>query len=450
MVLGALLDTSKFFGKKTILGVSIIFSRASFIQGNPTHSVYYQNAYDKNLILHKKESNLLLLQGYQELRNLLVSLSYFKTYIEPRDGLSSKGKYQAIGPLEAIDVAQQKELEQQTQLKQQNTKIWELAILNTCTAALVALTVLFALVLLKISRDKRKSNQRLKQKSIEITQHKDKIGRQEKLLWKINTDLEHAIIKLKKVQSQLVQSKKMASLGVLMAGVAHEINNPINFAHSGIHAIKKRIGLLESILAEKNNDGVQAEKLISEIKELVRSVENGTQRTARIVKDLGMFSHKGNNQHESVSVNTLLDKTLELFNESMSTINVVLNYGTVPNVEAPESDIGQVFMNIIQNAVQALDKEGTLTITTILGNNEDVQITFRDTGPGIPPNVLPNIFDPFFTTKPVGKGTGLGLSISYNLLEHLQGSISCHSEEGKGTTFVIRLPIKQRILESNG
>ncbi|KAB2969668.1 ATP-binding protein, partial [Zoogloea sp.] len=290
------------------------------------------------------------------------------------------------------------------------------------------------------------------------------IARREKAeeeLLKRYTELTDLNCRLHDTQEQLVQSEKMASIGQLAAGVAHEINNPIGYVHSNIRSLKGYIDqLLDVVDAYAAREGAlppaeaaalqQIRKaadfdfIRDDIHALLRESEEGTERVRKIVQDLRDFSRSDANQDWQASdLHHGLDSTLNIAsNEIKYRADVHREYGELPFVECLPSQLNQVFMNLFVNAAQAMpdDRRGLITIRTGVAG-EQVWIEVGDNGRGIPPDVIPRIFDPFFTTKPVGKGTGLGLSLSYGIIQKHHGKISVSSTPDMGTTFRITLPI---------
>jgi len=276
----------------------------------------------------------------------------------------------------------------------------------------------------------------------------------------INRELVKTLDDLKQAQSQLVQSEKMASLGQLVAGIAHEINNPVNFISAGVDSLSTNLEEIRQVLEiyHKINESNVAEKLkeieelkqrveykeaIREINKLIESIKNGTVRTTEIVKGLRTFSRLDEDILKMADIHEGIDSTLILLrNRYKNRIEIIRNYGHLQQVECYPGQLNQVFMNILSNAVDAIDDKGTITISTSLKNN-NICISIKDSGNGIPENLLEKIFDPFFTTKGVGKGTGLGLSISQSIIEKHKGTIEAKSKPGKGTEFIIELPASQ-------
>ena len=294
-------------------------------------------------------------------------------------------------------------------------------------------------------------------------------------LEKVNAELEDMNKNLqKKVREQtamLIQSEKMYSLGVLAAGVAHEINNPISFIHGNLSTIRKYSTRLKDLLEkyqkmeacvselpEGNSlallDEIRVfkeEKKIDFILEDMGSLAGesleGTRRVRDIVKELRGFSHADEAEPESADLNKVLEKTLNIIGSELKhKTEIVKEYGNLPVVTCYPQKISQVFLNVLMNAAQAIEKNGTIKIVTRYlkaaekGDNSMVEILVSDNGCGIPQDRIQEMFDPFCTTKPVGQGTGLGLSISYDIVNSHSGEMKIESEVNSGTTVTIRLP----------
>ncbi len=283
-----------------------------------------------------------------------------------------------------------------------------------------------------------------------------------------NDGLSKAMMELKEAQSQLVDSEKMASLGQLTAGIAHEINNPINFVTSNVKPLNRDVHiLLETIeniekIVSGNNTVAEKQKQIEEYKEeidfdylkmeidqLLNGIGDGASRTAEIVKGLRIFSRLDEDDLKKADINEGLDSTLVIANNLLNnTIKLEKKYANLPVVECYPGKLNQVFLNIISNAVYAIRKRfgemngGLLTITT--SNDEHhIFISIADNGTGMDENTKKRLFEPFFTTKDVGEGTGLGMSIAYNTINKHNGQIIINSEVGVGTEFIIKLPLTQ-------
>lgn len=270
------------------------------------------------------------------------------------------------------------------------------------------------------------------------------------------SELETANKELKETQTKLVHSAKMVSLGQLVAGVAHELNNPIGFIYSNMSHLRdyssRLIGLVE--VAEKDPAKLAAAKedaefdfIVKDMPKLIASCEDGARRTRDIVLGLRNFSRLEEAKLTEIDLRVCLETTLNLLQgEIKGRIEVHKAYEPIPNIHCYASQINQVFMNILSNAVQAIDGPGQIWLTTMAvkdaKGNGRVQVSIQDSGKGMSPATLEKIFDPFFTTKGVGQGTGLGLSISYGIIHNHGGEIQVRSEPGVGTEFTIVLPIR--------
>jgi two-component system NtrC family sensor kinase len=251
----------------------------------------------------------------------------------------------------------------------------------------------------------------------------------------------------------------MASIGQLAAGVAHEINNPTGFVNSNLNSLDKYVGRLiefieaqseaveslgdndiKNILAEKKKK-MKIDYICSDIKEVIKESLEGTDRIGNIVNNLKGFARLDTNKTKNINLNQCLDSTLNVvWNELKYKTTVEKDYGELPLIEGYQQQLTQVFVNILVNAAQAIEKQGDIKIKTYNSNGSNVVI-ISDTGSGISEDKIPKIFEPFFTTKEVGKGTGLGMSIAYDIVLKHKGKIDVESEVGTGTTFTIELPI---------
>lgn len=295
----------------------------------------------------------------------------------------------------------------------------------------------------------------------EITRTLAEVDQQRHLIQEKNSALNQLLDDLKATQQQLVMSEKMASLGQLTAGVAHEINNPINFVSANIKPLKENLSEImdaihryDQVIKENKLDSFFEEVwqfntdqdlayTMQEVQDLLKGIEEGASRTTEIVKGLRNFSRLDQNVLKKADINEGLNSTLALLHNTYKEyITIEKEYGKIPEVECFPGEINQVLMNILSNAIQAITGEGKIFIKTWMDKNI-VKIKIKDTGSGMDIATKDKIFDPFFTTKEVGKGTGLGLSISYGILKKHKGEIDVESEIGKGTEFTISLPIQQ-------
>lgn len=243
---------------------------------------------------------------------------------------------------------------------------------------------------------------------------------------------------VKDVELQLVQMEKMASVGVLAAGIAHEVNNPLGFLISNLESLKDYARALAKIVPL---DNPKNKTILEDLSAISAESLEGALRIKKIVSDLRTFSKQSESAVNLVDINQILESTLSIvWNEIKFKIAVVKDYQAKTQVFADSTQLSQVFLNLLINASQAIPEKGTVTLSTS-EDTDNVYIKISDTGPGIAPDVLPKIFDPFFSTKKTG--SGLGLSVSYNIIKSHKGQIKAESTLGKGTTFTISLPKKQ-------
>ncbi|PCK32494.1 sensor histidine kinase [Pseudoalteromonas piscicida] len=282
-----------------------------------------------------------------------------------------------------------------------------------------------------------------------VEQRTEKLKQQNLQLEATNRELENA-------QQQLIHSEKMASVGQLAAGVAHEINNPLGFVMSNLDVMRHYhydyVTLANQAMALKlqpEQDNGLHELLNSkdfafindDCSDLIDESISGLQRVSAIVKDLKQFSRVENVQMQSCDLNACIKTTLNLLESKLKYhAKVITHFDEIPAIQGNQGKLIQVLTNLLMNASQAIAEEGEIIISTS-HNNEAVEIQVQDNGPGIAPTIIDKIFDPFFTTKPVGTGTGLGLSISYDIIKEHGGELMVDSTEGVGTCFIIKLPV---------
>lgn len=287
-------------------------------------------------------------------------------------------------------------------------------------------------------------------------------------LRKANKELSNTLDELKRTQSQLVNAEKMASLGQLTAGVAHEINNPINFVSGNVNPLKRDVSDILAIL-KAYEDVVENKQLqevfagvaelrkktdyhllVDEIYKLLEGIGEGAARTAEIVRGLRNFSRLDEDELKKADINEGLEATLLILTGKLKNrIEVVRDFGKIAPVMCYPGQLNQVFLNILTNAAEAIRDKGTITIST-RQQGDWVVISVKDTGAGMPGHVLGRIFEPFYTTKEVGKGTGLGLSISFGIIKKHNGTIDVKSVPGEGSEFVITLPVRSENMNSYG
>jgi signal transduction histidine kinase len=274
-----------------------------------------------------------------------------------------------------------------------------------------------------------------------------------------NEELQSAYRDLQTTQMQLVQREKMASVGQLVAGVAHELNNPIGFMFSNVATLEDFLRRLRAMLDEYRTvelpepdrariadrwAALKVDYALRYLDSMIQGIREGAERTRKIVRDLRVFARDGDEIWQAVDLHEELDSSLTLVSHLLKDrVTVHRTYGALPPVECIRSQIDQVFLNLLANAAQAIKGRGEITITTRLDDHAAV-VEVADTGPGIPANVIGRVFDPFFTTKPVGEGTGLGLSISYEIIGKHGGEIRAESPPGGGARFTVRLPLARK------
>lgn len=315
-----------------------------------------------------------------------------------------------------------------------------------------------------INRSLNRAKRELQEKNLELEKRTFELEAEK-------TRLKEAYEKLNQMQAQLLQSEKLASLGQLSAGVAHELNNPISFVHSNLGTLSEYVQDIKILLLKYSEleRGLQLSKFSPELLEEIATVKEkislgsmledfdkiisqskeGTFRVKTIVQNLKDFSHVDKGELKLADINQGIESTLNIvWNELKYKAEVIKEYGSIPQIECFPQQLNQVFMNLLVNAAQAIKTKGEIRIKTYQ-RGENVVVEISDTGVGIPQENLEHIFEPFFTTKDVGKGTGLGLSVVYGIIQKHKGKIEVESEVGKGSIFRVILPIRSSTDQEN-
>ena len=256
-----------------------------------------------------------------------------------------------------------------------------------------------------------------------------------------NSELTRLFKELQQKESQLIHSEKMASLGQLVAGISHELNNPISFIYANMQILENYINEIEALIAGDSKTSAEFREILNDIKSIIKDNKRGSLSVKEIVQNLKSFSRLDQAEWKKAFPVEGIENSLKILKPQISDkITIKKDLAFNPEINCNPGQLNQVFVNIIMNALQALEMGGTLEMKS-LRKGDKLLITFSDDGPGIDKKIISKIFDPFFTTKDVNKGTGLGLSISYSIIQSHGGELSVASTPGKGTVFTIELPL---------
>lgn len=345
---------------------------------------------------------------------------------------------------------------------------------NNFTKLTMPFGVMIEVVLLSIALAHRintlkKDNEKAQERIIEEMSRNENLIKNQNVILEDKVkqrteELEHTLTNLKQAQVKLIESEKMASLGLLTAGIAHEINNPINYVTANVIPLRDNIKYLGQLISEyksltpenfdekissilKLEEEIELDYTLTETSELIDGIEEGAKRTYNIVDGLRTFSRSDKTAKKISDINKGVRSTLSVLKSQLNSVPVKTEFdSSLPEVNCQLGKLNQVFLNLINNAIHALEEKyandmskALLTIKTYQ-DDSNVYVEVIDNGSGISKDALNKIFEPFYTSKPIGKGTGLGLSISYAIIEDHNGELSVTSEEGKGSSFVIRLP----------
>jgi two-component system, NtrC family, sensor kinase len=435
---------------KSFILIATAYKKIGLFENALNHALQsYQLAQEVGIRYIIKESSQQLAEIYSYQRDYQKAFEYYQIYDIAKDSLFNQESLRQLTEMRTKYQAQVKEQEINNLKIEQRARDAELQqknIINYALISILLISLLLSGLVFYNYKDKQKANVALERK---------------------NAELNETLVQLKSAQSQLIHSEKMASLGQLTAGIAHEINNPLNFVYAGIGALEHSLAgfyditdELQNLMKEEDREKLieyimrfkqirslkEYDEIKNDLNALVKDIKIGAVRTTDIVKGLRNFSRLDEGKPKYGDIHNDLDAALMLLRSKLvKNITVAKKYGEkIPEIPALHGQLNQVFTNIIANALQAMGElGGKLTLITrmgILNNKPCVVIAIRDTGIGMPDEVKAKIFEPFFTTKDVGEGTGLGLSISYGIIQNHNGTIEVHSEIGKGTEFMISLP----------
>ena len=416
---------------KDLAGAYISIGELYEETGNPDSAIYYGKqalniAQQKNFNKEIWQSYLLLAKAYEKI-NAASALDYYKRSMVAKDSLYNQEKQRQILSYKFNEELRQQEIKNVKQQSENRNRIYILLAILTCF-------LLFVIFLIGNNKQKQKVNTLLQQQKQEI---------------------ESTLSDLKATQSQLVQSEKMASLGELTAGIAHEIQNPLNFVNNFSEVNTELIEELEQEGDKGNMDEVKA--IAKDIKENEQKINFHGKRADAIVKGMLQHSRANTGKKEPTDINALADEYLRLSyhglrakDKSFNTDFTTAFDENIGKVNVVPQDIGRVLLNLYNNAFYVVNEKkkqlnetfNPVVSVTTRKENDRVVIVVRDNGSGIPQKAVDKIFQPFFTTKPTGQGTGLGLSLSYDIIKAHGGELEVETKEGEGAEFIIHLPIQ--------
>jgi len=416
--------------------ITILLDKISLSEGNLRYLVDSIKVQREILSLKLSQIN------EQEIKLLSQKAQILEKEIEIEDRTNQLKKILSESNKQKVKIIQQEgNLSDKENIIETKTRQLYLTSITVLLFIFLALIVIYALI------SKHKTNKKLQAKK---------------------EALEETLKKLNDTKDKLIQSEKMASLGVLTAGIAHEINNPVNYISSGVEGlstITKQLNIIisqyQDITDEKSFNKFKLlntkktkdefDFLILGIEKLTKNIKTGVKRTGDIVKSLKTFSSPDEGSLTLGNIHEIIGLSITLLkNEHKNRIKIIENYSDIPDIYCYPGKLNQVFINLLSNAIQSIKNDGTITITTSiiydheLCNNEKscIRISIKDTGDGIDKNLITKIFQPFFTTKEVGKGTGLGLSITHGIIEQHNGKIFVKNNTDSGAEFIIFIPIK--------
>lgn len=437
--------------------------------------LHQQKLKEKELLAERVRQQLLISEKEFESSQKEIELKRLKTQSELQKMAELENQKALELSEKERELLEQETLMQSSIIEAENkTKLIYYILIATSFVLLLIGTIVF----IKTHRSKKtitKQNENLALQQATIQKRNMQLLKVQKSLestLKKEVTLRNELVKknkeIKDTQSYLVQNEKMSSLGQLTAGIAHEINNPINFVSSGVQSLQENIEQLfeqfsdyeratqlktiediQNYFSLLNSDQNLLDDLKSSTYELIKDVMYGTNRVTEIVDGLKTFSRKDEAVMKTAHINEIIIPALKILESKYKNkVEVATHFDdTIPEIECLPGQLNQAFVNLIGNAIDAISDNGTITIVTTNISKDKIRIIIRDTGSGIAKEKLAKIFDPFFTTKEVGKGTGLGLSITHGIVQRHKGSIEVKSKVGVGTAFIITLPKKIKISE---
>jgi signal transduction histidine kinase len=397
-------------------------------------------------VIHGIGSTSLLLNNLTVRSDLLIKQKKFETAIKVidkrdrlKDSLNHVDRSKQFEQIKAI-VDGEKKLQEYQMLKKlnqvQHEKIRNARIIQILAAIVIVIVLTFLLLLLRNNKIIKKLNRSLIERTNEVEDLNEELQVANEELEAQRDSLVETLEKLEKSQDKLIQSEKMASLGILAAGIAHEINNPLNYIQGGINAIKDSV-----------TEALQ--KHSTEIISFLEIIETGVKRATAIVSSLSHYSRKEEHVTETCDIHRIIDNCILLLNHRIEERIEVNKEFTSDffTISCNEGKLHQAILNIIINSIDAIDKKGVIRISTQV-RDRMLWLTIIDNGCGIPSENIPKLTDPFFTTKDPGKGTGLGLAIALRTIQDINGTIEFWSEVSKGTIVQINLPVGQKVQSS--
>lgn len=397
----------------------------------------------------RKDITTLLAKGELVKQNFGAYLYYDSISRMLTDSLNLQEQSKVVSELKTRYETEKKENEnvllRQKQLSQELVVKNQQYVIVLVSGSLIAVIV-FLVIFYQNNKRARKTNEELTVKNVAILNQKAQIQQQNQEIETKNQELQLRIEEIQHIQDQLIQSEKMASLGQMTAGIAHEINNPLNFISGGVQGLSYSYKeVLEMLQNPQTITPDKLKEVDTDANALFNALKNGVDRVSKIINSLRSFSSPQKAEHVDTRLEDVMEMALTLLTPKIKEFNVQVERhypeaGCVASVNAIQ--ISQVFVNLIDNAIQAMESvKGPRMLKIKIARVQDsAEVRISDTGMGIAPADQKHVMEPFFTTKPVGKGTGLGLSISYSIIESHQGKIRFESEVGKGTTFIIELP----------